>query len=183
MRNLLLVVLLILAVGYLYYHRHEPGSIWSELFGPEPTQTSGPLDPARAREVGAEIGERTARAANAVVRAAKEAAGDAASAIDEQTSGAATKAGEKSAETAAEIKDEAARLGEALSDRGMTARIKSALALDKGVQARNIDVDTRDGVVTLTGAVGSNEERARAVEIASRTPGVKRVVDRLKVVR
>jgi hypothetical protein len=183
MRNLLFVVLLIFVVGYLYYHRHEPGSTWSELFGSEPTTIDGPLDPARAREVGAEIGERTARAANTVVRAAKEAAGDAASAIDERTSGAATKAREKSAEAAVEIKDDTARLGEALSDPGITARITSALALDKGVQARNIDVDTSDAVVTLTGVVGSNEERARAVDIASRTPGVKRVVDRLKLVR
>jgi hyperosmotically inducible periplasmic protein len=181
MRNLLLVVLLIVGVGYLYYHRHEPGSIWSELFGSERTQSSGPLDPAKAREVGAEIGERTARVANTVVQAAKEAAGEATSAIDKRTSGAATRAREKSAETAAEMKDEAARVGGALSERGITARIKSAFALDKTVQARNINVDTKDGVVTLTGVVGSEEARTRAVDIAGRTPGVQRVVDRLKV--
>ncbi|MGH9158561.1 MAG: BON domain-containing protein [Vicinamibacteraceae bacterium] len=181
MRNLLLVILLIVGVGYLYYHRHEPGSIWSELFGSEPAQSSGLLDPAKAREVGAEIGERTARVANTVVRAAREAAGDATSAIDERTSGAATKAREKSAETAAEMKDEAARVGDALSERGITARIKSALALDEVVQARNVNVDTSDGVVTLTGVVGSEEERTRAVDIASQTPGVQRVVDRLKI--
>ncbi|MPZ20419.1 MAG: BON domain-containing protein [Luteitalea sp.] len=187
MRNLLLVILLILVVGYVYYREREPGSTWSELFGPRPATTGGPLDPAKAREVGAEIGERTAHAANTVVRAAREAAGEAASAMDERTSGAATEAGEKTGGAAADVRDEAAqaasRVGGAVSDGSMTARIKSALALDEVVQARNVSVETNDGVVTLAGVVGSEEERARAMDIARRTPGVKRVVDRLKVGR
>ena len=44
----------------------------------------------------------------------------------------------------------------------------------------NVDTD-RDGVVTLRGTVSSSADRARAVDIARRTDGVRKVVDSLNV--
>lgn len=91
-----------------------------------------------------------------------------------------TKARERGArigETAASAINEA---GEALGDAGLTTKIKSKMALDDLVQARRIDVDTKDGVVTLTGVVGSEAERQRAVQLAKDTRGVRSVVDRLQ---
>ena len=38
-----------------------------------------------------------------------------------------------------------------------------------------IDVDTRDAVVFLTGAVGSDAEKDKAVQLAKDTKGVKEV--------
>ncbi|HXH06208.1 MAG TPA: BON domain-containing protein [Vicinamibacterales bacterium] len=70
---------------------------------------------------------------------------------------------------------------EALSDAGITAKIKSKMALDDFVKARRIDVDTSDGVVTLTGVVRSEAERERAVRLARETAGVRSVIDRLRV--
>lgn len=43
-------------------------------------------------------------------------------------------------------------IGCAQSDAGITTSVKSQLAADDVVKARRIDVDTRDRVVTLTGA-------------------------------
>jgi len=49
------------------------------------------------------------------------------------------------------------------------------------VKAADIDVDTDGSVVTLTGDVGSAEERRRAVRIAKETDGVTKVADHLRV--
>ena len=53
------------------------------------------------------------------------------------------------------------------------------MALDDRVKAANIDIDTAGSVVTLTGRVGSDEERRRAVQLARETDGVTSVVDHL----
>jgi osmotically-inducible protein OsmY len=48
------------------------------------------------------------------------------------------------------------------------------------VKAAEIDIDSDGSVVTLTGTVGSEDERRRAVRIATETAGVTNVVDRLQ---
>jgi hyperosmotically inducible protein len=88
------------------------------------------------------------------------------------------------AATAAEKGHEAAaKVETALSEGALTTKIKSKMALDDHVKARTINVDTIGSVVTLTGVVGSNAERERAVRLATDTDGVTRVVDRLEVKR
>ena len=62
-----------------------------------------------------------------------------------------------------------------------TSKIKAKMALDDLVKAADIDVDTDGSVVTLTGDVGSAEERRRALRIARETDGVTKVVDHLRV--
>ena len=89
---------------------------------------------------------------------------------------AGAKVGEKTA-------DAANRAGELLSDASLTAKIKSKMTLDDLVQARSIDVSTTDHVVTLKGAVRSEAEHDRAVQLARETAGVTRVVDSLTVER
>jgi hyperosmotically inducible protein len=49
------------------------------------------------------------------------------------------------------------------------------------VKGRNIDVDTRNGVVTLNGAVGTPAARDMAMNLARETDGVTQVVNNLKV--
>jgi osmotically-inducible protein OsmY len=68
------------------------------------------------------------------------------------------------------------------SDSGITSSVKSKLIADDMVKARNIDVDTRDRVVTLRGTVQSPTEENRAVEIARNTKGVADVVNRIAIV-
>ena len=70
---------------------------------------------------------------------------------------------------------------EAITDAGLTAKVKTSLLADPDVSGLRIDVDTRDRIVTLSGAVGSSTEKARAVELAGKVDGVTRVEDRLTV--
>jgi hyperosmotically inducible periplasmic protein len=70
----------------------------------------------------------------------------------------------------------------AQSDAGITTSIKSQLAADDMVRARNIDVDTRERVVTLNGEVRSAEEESKALQIARNTNGVANVIDQIEVV-
>jgi osmotically-inducible protein OsmY len=94
----------------------------------------------------------------------------------------ARKQGAELAATAAEKGREAAtKLEGVLSEGALTAKIKSKMALDDLVKARTISVATEGSVVTLTGSVGSNAERERAVRLARETDGVTQVVDKLEV--
>ena len=68
-----------------------------------------------------------------------------------------------------------------IDDGRITTTIQSKYFLDSGVKGRRIDVDTRDGVVTLRGDVSSDTERALALRIARETDGVQRVEDMLTV--
>jgi len=67
------------------------------------------------------------------------------------------------------------------SDPGITTAVKTKLAADDTVKAYKIDVDTKDGVVTLAGTVDTPAAKSRAVEIANTTNGVKSVVDELRI--
>jgi BON domain len=90
----------------------------------------------------------------------------------------AREAGAKIGEKVAEGANQAEH---ALENGALTTKIKSKMALDDSVKALNINVDTADGVVTLTGTVHSEAERTRAVQLARETDGVKSVTDRLVV--
>jgi hyperosmotically inducible protein len=67
------------------------------------------------------------------------------------------------------------------SDPGITTAVKAKMAADDTVKSYRIDVDTKDRVVTLSGAVDTPAAHTRAVELAKNTEGVLDVVDRLTV--
>jgi hyperosmotically inducible protein len=83
------------------------------------------------------------------------------------------------------IREKARRAGDAIADATANARttaaIKSKLVQDSGLAAFKIDVDTTDGVVTLSGNVYSHEDIAKAVDLALETDGVHKVVSSLQV--
>lgn len=66
-------------------------------------------------------------------------------------------------------------------DGAITARVHDRLTNDPEVKSRNIDVDTQDAVVTLSGIVENERAREEAVRLAADTEGVARVVDELSV--
>ena len=66
------------------------------------------------------------------------------------------------------------------SDAAITAKVKTALGADDLVKARNINVDTVRGEVTLNGSVGSAAEKERAISLAKRVEGVTNVKDNLR---
>jgi osmotically-inducible protein OsmY len=70
---------------------------------------------------------------------------------------------------------------EVMDDAGVTARVKAKLLADPEVAGVHIDVDTIDGQVTLNGKVASEDQRAEAEKLASRTEGVKGVTNLIQV--
>jgi hyperosmotically inducible protein len=97
----------------------------------------------------------------------------------------AGRAGEEAREAGRDAKDRAAEAGEkagdAITDAALTTAVKSKFLADSTVSGLNIDVDTSNGVVTLTGKVRNAKERAQALRLARETDGVKNVVDRLTI--
>jgi hyperosmotically inducible protein len=75
----------------------------------------------------------------------------------------------------------AAATGEALGDAAITSELKTKFLAEPGVSGLSIDIDTQDGVVTLSGTVKSRAESAKAMEIARESKGVKQVVNKLKI--
>ena len=67
------------------------------------------------------------------------------------------------------------------SDAGITTAVKSKLAADDMVKAYQVDVDTSNKVVTLSGDVETAAQRDHAVMIARQTDGVADVIDQLRV--
>lgn len=76
-------------------------------------------------------------------------------------------------------KDQSA--GQTVRDQSITTKVKTKLIGNSDVAARNINVDTDAGVVTLRGTVRSSKEASIAVKIARGTKGVKAVVSKLEV--
>jgi osmotically-inducible protein OsmY len=86
----------------------------------------------------------------------------------------ATGVGEKISEATGEIAG-------TVDDVAITTAVKTKLLADTKVSGTKIDVDTKGGVVTLTGTVKSEAEKVKAIQIARDTKGVQRVEDQLMV--
>ena len=67
------------------------------------------------------------------------------------------------------------------TDAGITTAVKSKLAADDTVKAYQVDVDTQNKVVTLSGDVDTAAQKEHAVLIARNTNGVADVIDNLRV--
>lgn len=62
-----------------------------------------------------------------------------------------------------------------VDDAGITAEVKAAFAKDETVRALSISVETKNGVVQLSGFGRSELEKRRAEEIARKVNGVRQV--------
>ena len=67
------------------------------------------------------------------------------------------------------------------NDQRIVTNIQAKYFLDESVKSRDIDVESRNGVVTVRGRVGSDSERAQALILARMADGVQRVEDGLTV--
>lgn len=68
-----------------------------------------------------------------------------------------------------------------ISDAEITAKVNTGLAADKDLSAIKINVDTKDGIVTLNGPVPTAAAKERASEIARNVKDVKSVNNQLNV--
>jgi len=67
------------------------------------------------------------------------------------------------------------------TDAGITTSVKTQLAADDTVKAYQVNVDTNNHVVTLTGDVPTMAAKDQAIQIARTTDGVRDVIDQLRV--
>ena len=71
----------------------------------------------------------------------------------------------------------------ALDDTAITTKVKSSFLADPVVSGLAIDVDTTEGVVSLSGIATNQQERQRAIQLAQSTEGVKGVDARTLVLK
>ena len=92
----------------------------------------------------------------------------------EKMASSAEKAGDKMAAATQ-------KAGDKIDDASITTKVKTALMAEPGLRSLEINVDTRDNIVTLNGTVDSQEKKQRAMKIAQGIEGVKSVSDNLVV--
>ncbi len=73
------------------------------------------------------------------------------------------------------------KAGEKINDVSITAAVSSGLAKDPELSALKINVDTKNGAVTLTGSAPTEAARERAGTLAKAVKGVNSVENRLVV--
>jgi hyperosmotically inducible protein len=69
----------------------------------------------------------------------------------------------------------------AIKDGWLVMKVHSEFVNEDLLGGSDIDVDVKNGVVTLQGTVTSEAARARALEVARKNDGVKNVVDQLRI--
>lgn len=112
------------------------------------------------------VGQKVDRAADKMA-AATDKAGD-------KMAAATDKAGDKMAAAT----DKAVT---AIDDSTITTKVKAAVLAEPGLKTLQINVDTKDGVVTLAGIVDSQALKERATQVTQGVSGVKSVVDNLTI--
>ena len=84
------------------------------------------------------------------------------------------------AETTGKKMDEASqKAGEVVGDAAITAQVKAAILAESGLHSFQISVNTKDGAVTLAGAVDTQSDSDKAKAVASAVGGVKKVENQL----
>jgi len=73
------------------------------------------------------------------------------------------------------------KTGAYVDDSWITSKVKSEMVANKEVSARNISVNTTNGVVTLAGTAATAQESNKAAEIARGIKGVKSVENDIHV--
>lgn len=100
-------------------------------------------------------------------------------------SAAATTAADAAKDVATDAKDAAKDAGNAVAaavdSASITASVNASLIKDTELSAIKIDVDTKDGVVTLTGEAPNQAAKDRAGDIAKAVQGVTAVTNNLTV--
>lgn len=82
---------------------------------------------------------------------------------------------------AAATENAANKTATAIDDTAITTKVKSAMIADPTLKALQINVDTKNGVVTLAGAVDSQAMKDKATEVTQTVSGVKSVDNNLTV--
>lgn len=88
---------------------------------------------------------------------------------------------EKLAESSDAIKESTAKAAAAVDDAAITTKVKAEIMRDPGLKLTDINVETNQGVVILSGMVDKPQDAERAVQIARAITDVKSVENKLAV--
>jgi hyperosmotically inducible protein len=91
--------------------------------------------------------------------------------------------GEAGKSVALDLEKAAEAVRDTSEDAILTTKVKTAIALSKSASTFDIDVDSDEGVVTLTGALPESEDKEAVLQVARSTDGVLSVVDRIRIDR
>lgn len=125
------------------------------------------------KTAGQQLDSAIAKTEEAAARAKAKAESEMASA------GAAVKNATQGAESSG--KDMAAKAGEKIDDLTITTTVTAGLAKDPDLSVLKINVDTRNGAVTLKGSAPTQAARDKAAALAKATKGVNSVDNQLVV--
>jgi len=70
---------------------------------------------------------------------------------------------------------------QAMDDASVTVDVQKKLTSDRTANFTRVDVETKQGVVQLSGIVQTSEQMARAEDLAKQVSGVRRVRNNLQV--
>jgi hyperosmotically inducible protein len=73
------------------------------------------------------------------------------------------------------------KTGTYVDDSWITSKVKSEMIGSKDVSARNIGVNTSQGIVTLSGTAATSYESGKAADIANNVKGVRGVQNDIRV--
>jgi hyperosmotically inducible protein len=94
---------------------------------------------------------------------------------------AVAKTEQGAADASKSVKDATANVAQSVNDATITAAVNADLAKDPDLSALRINVDTRDGRVTLNGTAPSDDAKQRAERLALAEKGVVAVDNKLTV--
>ncbi len=103
------------------------------------------------------------------------------STVKDATVATGQEVGDKAEDAAHATANAGKELARTVDDATITSAVKMKFAKDETVKAFDINVDTKDGNVTLNGAVSSQAEASRAITLARTVEGVKNVTSNLTV--
>lgn len=69
----------------------------------------------------------------------------------------------------------------AASNAGVAAKVNTMLGLHKDVNLSGLHIEADGGTVTVSGHMGSAKEKKLVLDLANKTRGVDKVVDKLRV--
>jgi hyperosmotically inducible protein len=133
------------------------------------------------KEASESIADDTKNIAEKTIDKTKEIAGATADKTKEIAGATADKTKEIAGAVGSKTKDVVSTTGETITDGWITTKVSAKFVDETLLKDSNINVDTNDRVVTLTGPVTSDAAKARAAEIARTTEGVTRVVNQIVV--
>ena len=89
--------------------------------------------------------------------------------------------GVKGVENNLQVKQAAQTTGGAIDDTTITAKVKTALIDSSETKAGDIKVETRGGVVLLSGYVANQAQKDAATKVAKSVEGVKSVTNSISI--